>query len=378
MDPDAIDEFPLDHKVETEESTPPCGVVEQVKELHEVVATLVDILRTLKNDVVELKANKESTQPRDPASTASYPPKQAPFSQISCRDALELVPSYTGYNIPVSKFVRSCKRARDALPDHLEKQLTLLIRNKLKGHAAIAIDDEEFDTIDKLTEKLKTIFAPSKSIHQYRGELGNVVKGRDEHIIAYIGRVKELHSIILELTTETNGQLTKVQTRSLQGDTLDCFVKGLPPDFRLRLKLEGYNSLESAYSRSIQVGREIERDQSVFFNKGSKKETAERQPNREKNGCEHCGGPHKSEECWTKFPEKRPKPTGVNRDRVNPGDNAARPARKNLTNNKDSARIQSGNPTSRPVNEGVVRVAMQEHPHVEEDESEMFAPSTST
>jgi len=108
--------------------------------------------------------------------------------------ALELIPKYDGHNIPVWQFARACKRARDSIPFVDEAHLVHLIRNKLTGHAYLAVEDETHYTIEKFLDSLKKTFGTGRSSNYYRGQLSINYKKPNEHILDYIGRVKDLRN----------------------------------------------------------------------------------------------------------------------------------------------------------------------------------------
>lgn len=233
-------------------------------------------------------------------------------ANIKFKDALESVPIFNGYNVPVLRFVRACKRARDMFRPHQELGLTQLLRNKLKGHAATALEDYNFQNVHQFGERLKTLFGAAKTLNEFRGELGNISKNKNEHIIDYISRTKDLHTAILEAEIDNHGTLRNGQYDIFENDTLDCFVKGLPPDFRIRLKLEGFDNLEDAYSKAIKVEKDMERDRSHFkdtrFESRTQNQSAQIKAVSPSGGpiCKHCNRNHASEDCWSKFPDKRP------------------------------------------------------------------------
>lgn len=197
-------------------------------------------------------------------------------------------------------------------PANLEITLTRLLRNKLKGRAYTAMEDDSFADIKAFTDRLKDVFGASKSINQYRGELGNIAKNKNEHIIDYISRVKDLHAAITEEETSENGAVPRSQNTALENETLECFVGGLPPDFRLRLKLEGCSTLAAAYSNVVKIEKEIESDRVNFRetrseNKNPSQTNVKSIVARDTLICGNCNKKgHKTEDCRAKYPEKRP------------------------------------------------------------------------
>ncbi|KYN18585.1 hypothetical protein ALC57_09099 [Trachymyrmex cornetzi] len=79
---------------------------------------------------------------------SSQPPK------VSFREATECVPSFDGYNIPLSQFIRACRRAKETVPPSSERNLTKILINKLRGRAYYAVEDELYNNaIDRPPER---------------------------------------------------------------------------------------------------------------------------------------------------------------------------------------------------------------------------------
>lgn len=147
-------------------------------------------IRELRDKLAELRARTEDAPTGTPPVTDS---NTGLSTHLSFKDILESVPTFSGDNIPILKFTRACERAKDMIPPPLEPTFTRLLRNRLKGRAYTAIEDDTFRTVAALTDHLKDIFGTAKSVNQFRDELGNVVKGKTEHVLDYISRVKDLH-----------------------------------------------------------------------------------------------------------------------------------------------------------------------------------------
>lgn len=292
----------------------------------ECTPMLVREIRALKSELNDLKVRLEDVshgvEPPSAANTAGNTTANTAAdtrvnTQLSFKDVLESIPSFTGDNIPVLKFSRACQRAKDMLPLSLESTFTRLLRNKLKDRAYTAVEDDAFRSVKSFTDRLKEIFGASRSVNQYKGELGNLAKGKTEHVLDYISRVKDLHSAIIEGEIQSLGRLTRAQRESLEDETMECFVTGLPPDFRLRLKFEGYVDLNSAYKIAIKIEKEMERDKSRFheINKNSKGSSEpQTKPGSKKAKdvtCDHCKkSGHLDVDCWIKNPDKRPQKSG--------------------------------------------------------------------
>lgn len=227
---------------------------------------------------------------------------------IKYRDALESVPIFNGSNIPVLRFIRACQRVKSMFGVNHENNITQLLRNKLKGLALTALEDDSFTSIQSLTDKLKTFFGSSKTAYQYRGELGSIIKQNSENIIEYTSRVKDLHFAIIEADTVVFGVPPEgFAIINYETDTSDCFINGLPPDFRIRLKQEAYRDLDSVFACAIKVEREMLRDRASFKQNAESGRTAKTNHIQPNDSCIHCNRRgHEANNCWTKFPDKRP------------------------------------------------------------------------
>jgi len=132
--------------------------------------TLNEQFQNLEKRVNEVQNNPEYTTPRETPIDASYnnplarnaaqfdlpppvtsniPPPHPGinYPNSSIRDALELVPKFDGHNMPVLQFARACKRAKELIPLTNENHLVRLLRNKLIGHAYIAVEDEIHNSV---------------------------------------------------------------------------------------------------------------------------------------------------------------------------------------------------------------------------------------
>lgn len=275
-------------------------------------------LREIKNEIRQLRdrSQNETSETAQPVVQNNLPVN----TQLSLKDLLESVPTFNGSNIPILKFTRACKRAKDMLAPALEPTFTRLLRNELKDRAYTAIEDDTFRTVSSFTDRLKEIFGASRSVNQYKGELGNVAKGKTEHVLDYISRVKDIHSAIVDREVQVMGRLSRQHREALKDETMECFVAGLPPDFRLRLKFEGYVNLNAAYKTAIKVEKEMERDKVRFqeAGKGPKNASA---PSAQKDGetkssCNHCQkSGHVEDKWWVKDPSKRPQKTNKSETR---------------------------------------------------------------
>ncbi|KYN02970.1 hypothetical protein ALC62_06195 [Cyphomyrmex costatus] len=208
-----------------------------------------------------------------------------PYLKSHIRDALDLVPKYDGYNIPVWQFSRACKRAKESIPSVDEAQLVRMLRNKLSHHAYLAVEDEAHLSVNKFLETLKRTFGPGRNSNYYRGQLSNAYKKPSEHILDYIGRIKDLRIAIIEGDQAIfDRPCTEVEISSIDSFTLDSFFEGLPREYRVELRAEGYGNFSDACSKVIAIHKRLEREDSRYRGPASSR-------NNQAQGAAHVAAP---------------------------------------------------------------------------------------
>lgn len=195
---------------------------------------------------------------------------------IRIKDALETIPIFDGYKPSVFQFLRACERARNMLAEEQEPYLVRLIANKLRGHALLAIEDNQqnIESMEELADRLRDMFAPYKTVNQYRGDLGNNYKRPGEHILDYIGRVREIRLAIIDATKKALGRVSRDKQREIDQDTLESFCNGLPSEILIRLKIERYRDLEDAYLKAVRIAQQIKQEKERYRSTSSHTPTA--------------------------------------------------------------------------------------------------------
>ena len=238
--------------------------------------TIDRLLRQVSNLENQLRRNREPTPATDivtdhrlipPSSRARRPSVDdqedlAP-PRLSFREVLDTIPTFNGYNMPVTQFARACRRARDLFPVQSERNLTRMICNKLRDRAAAAVEDEPCSTITQLVDLLNGAFGSFKTLDQYRGELSMVFLKPQEHILDYISRVKDLRSAIIDSMRrehlDTPNGLAEVDKL-----TVRSFTDGLPLPYRLQMQLDKVDNLASAFSTAKAIARRQEFNSSRY------------------------------------------------------------------------------------------------------------------
>lgn len=196
-----------------------------------------------------------SSENMTPNSKPLSPPEQSP---IRLKDIADSIPKFDGQKMSVFQFSKICERALDLIPSHHEPYLVQLILSKLQGHAYTVIEGSVYDNVNQLLRKLKQIFGPNKSLNQYKGELGNAYMRHNETIFDYIARIKELRTAIIDIENEMNIHLDRWIIDTIDQDCLDSFINGLPSELLIRVKIEGYTSLDDAFTKAIQLSKTLE------------------------------------------------------------------------------------------------------------------------
>ena len=94
--------------------------------------------------------------------------------EYTLKEAVNTIPLFDGANITALQFSRACRRARDIVPPQAEQTLARLIITRLRGRAALALEDELCDSVTAVCNRLKDVFEPRRSVDHFRGEMANV------------------------------------------------------------------------------------------------------------------------------------------------------------------------------------------------------------
>ncbi|KAI4474736.1 hypothetical protein M0802_015470 [Mischocyttarus mexicanus] len=195
------------------------------------------------------------------------PPSPAPRTHlvsVKLREIVEIVPKFDGHNIPVSQFIKACRRALESLPsdytEETETSLTRFLISKLNGHAYVVIENFRINKVEQLIERLKDAFHPAHSSNYYRGQLANEYKKPGEHILDYYGRVRDLTQSIIDEESKSRGKLEFRMEREIEQEGLDAFIRGLPSEYRTPMLFEKYKDFNSALVCILRVNKEIQDD----------------------------------------------------------------------------------------------------------------------
>jgi hypothetical protein len=177
------------------------ALTEKLKAWDENFRVLTDISLRLTKLEEDVRVSRQTNETETPVPSPITPRETRltdNYQQIKLKDAIESVPVFDGYRPSVFQFLRSCERARGMIPRHQEPQLVKLLMNELRGHAFLAVEDNEVVTLNDFGIKLKDMFGPGKTVNEYRGELGTEFQRPGENILDYIDRVRNLRLAIID------------------------------------------------------------------------------------------------------------------------------------------------------------------------------------
>ncbi|KAI4475343.1 hypothetical protein M0802_015196 [Mischocyttarus mexicanus] len=240
---------------------------------------------------------------------APHPPSPLPrtsHTSIKLREIVETVPKFDGRNIPVSQFARACRRALESLPyDHsseVEISLTRLLLSKLSGHAYLVVEHLKVDKVEELIESLKDAFLPLHGLNFYRGQLATEFMKKDEHVLDYYGRMRELTQCILDEETKLSGVLDYKVEKKIEEEGLAAFIQGLPRDYQLPIKFENFKDFNTALKCLLRVDKQIQEEKTRMESPSTKNRVANIRPIHEVRKCSHCKKDgHLVESCWVKL-----------------------------------------------------------------------------
>ncbi|XP_014476749.1 PREDICTED: uncharacterized protein LOC106745560, partial [Dinoponera quadriceps] len=233
--------------------------------LDQSVIAPLDVVRELSNlrrDIESLRPNTSRYKTDSPTASPQISTHGGEPPRVSFREALETVPNFDGYNIPLTQFAPACRRARDIIHPTSEGNLTHLLVNKLRGRAYYAVEDEPCRTVTEFLDLLNRAFGSHKTIDQYRGELSTIFLRPREHILDYITRVKDLRTSILDAERREHGTLDEYVTLNIDALTARSFCEGLPLEFRIQLSSDDYNRPFEAFAhvKDLAKRRELDRE----------------------------------------------------------------------------------------------------------------------
>ena len=108
---------------------------------------------------------------------------------LSTKDALDLIPLFSGEDTPVEHFVNGCLLASEIIPPVVQPDFVNMIKMGLKGEALKTVEGLHFNSIRELANFLEKRFEPIRTYLKEAGKLGECRQGKLS-IIAFSNKIK--------------------------------------------------------------------------------------------------------------------------------------------------------------------------------------------
>lgn len=156
---------------------------------------------------------------------------------VSLKDALGVVPKFDGNPNKWVQFAEGCKEALGIIPEHVEENLTKLLRAKLEGEARASMIGLSHNTVEEFLTHLADIFGPAQTLNQSLGELGNECQHAGESVLTFANRLRLINSKILEAKKREKNMeaLTQGEKQAFEENLFTTFKKRLRDEIRLSL-----------------------------------------------------------------------------------------------------------------------------------------------
>lgn len=176
---------------------------------------------------------------------------------MALQQALLHVPAFNGKNMPLKTFIQDVENGYTFVPEGLRDSFFKGVISKLKETARDAVNDKTINSIEDLSNILKEHFSPKKSYPHYCAEIQAVRLRRDETVLDYYTRIKQLRTSAIAALKDkfTDAQTTQMQPM-LDGLALESFKRGLSDDLIYAVSVQDPQNLEDAFK----IVQRIERD----------------------------------------------------------------------------------------------------------------------
>ena len=171
---------------------------------------------------------------------------------LSRKDALDLIPNYSGSNSDLGRFINGCLLARSIVPVHHKEEFAGMVKMKLSGIAAEAVEGKHLHSIDEIISLFETWFGEEKTLYALHGELAVAKQGDKEKVLAYANRLERIGRNIRKAAIRENKMES---TYTLENDLLQHFLKGLK--WEIIARTGPHTSLQRTINEAIEKEREI-------------------------------------------------------------------------------------------------------------------------
>lgn len=177
-----------------------------------------------------------------------------PMRNLSIKDAIDLIPKYNGFNIPLTTFVQACRESLTMIQRENEGVFTRLIKMRLFGEALKATQGKIFLTVDELAKYLDTMFGSAKTCLQLGGELAIMKQKDGENGVSFANRIRTIAQEISEAAKRESRDTDNFVVQ-LEKDKVKHFIRGLR--WEVRARMGKHDDLEKATAQAVEIEREL-------------------------------------------------------------------------------------------------------------------------
>lgn len=172
---------------------------------------------------------------------------ESTFPHLPLKDALALIPTFNGTNMPVSEFITKVECAKQAV---LARELNLfstLIRTKIEGDASKYIESDNPDSLRDLLDCLKQAYASKQHLPDIQLDLAQSAQRRNESVLDYGARIKHLLRQACE-SIDASESISDAQVlkKNIKETARLRFMKGLLDELEIRVAHENPQTLQMA------------------------------------------------------------------------------------------------------------------------------------
>lgn len=238
----------------------------------------------------------QQSQYRQPQAAVLTEGSLGNYFHFSMRDALEAVPNFDGGNIPFVYFVEGCEAALSMVTPTQEINLVRAVRNKLKGDAHRTILGKTFGSMREFVEFLRTKYGLRETVYEAQGRLAYLCQKKDEKVITYANRVRELGKRILDTQKRETGIVSPEFQNSIEKHLKTSFLRGLNKEIIIT-KDGTFDEIES---RAIEAEKELETVNMIRRVVLAENASGEKRAStRRRITCQYCRKKgHTADKCW--------------------------------------------------------------------------------
>lgn len=155
---------------------------------------------------------------------------------FAIQNATVHIPFFDGKNIPLRHYVQDVENGATLVPAGQLATYITVVRSRLRGMARESLEGvDEINTVEALTDLLKTYFAPGRKYADYCNDFQTVRMNRDENVTEFYLRVKRLKASAQAALINEYGRENNLDSPIVRDLAVRAFAKGLRDDLGMVL-----------------------------------------------------------------------------------------------------------------------------------------------